>query len=29
MNPEIRAILFGLLMAALASAVIISLFYSP
>jgi len=28
MNPEIRATLFGLLIAALAGAVILSLFYS-
>jgi hypothetical protein len=29
MNPEIRAILFGLLIAALACPVILALFYSP
>jgi hypothetical protein len=29
MNPEIRAVLFSLLIAALAGAVILSLFYSP
>jgi hypothetical protein len=29
MNPEIRAIISGFLMAALASAVILSLFYEP
>jgi hypothetical protein len=29
MNPEIRAVLFGLLIAALACPVILALFYSP
>jgi hypothetical protein len=29
MNPEFRAILFGLLIAALAGAAILALFYSP
>jgi hypothetical protein len=29
MNPEIRAVLFGFLMAALGCAVILSLFYAP
>jgi hypothetical protein len=29
MNPEIRAVLFGLVAAALAGAVILSLFYRP
>jgi len=29
MNPEIRAVLFGVLIAALAGAVVLSLFYSP
>jgi hypothetical protein len=29
MNPEIHAILFGLLIAALASPAILALFYSP
>jgi hypothetical protein len=29
MNPEIRAVLFGLLIAALSGSAILALFYSP